>query len=144
MSEPVKSYLNLYCGFGGGGGVPRMFLAGAKFIQFNGGKGVRYLHASGNYQTANTLNYFFQGLSDDGRYMIYAVATLEHPYLVGWETMDSPSNPFLLWTGGDESKLYEAYESFNKRIEELLDAGLVPTYPSLDALDALFGSIVVK
>ncbi len=61
-------YLKPFCGINGG--IPLLFKAGVERIQFTGGEGVRYLIASGNYQTVNDLEYRFQGLSDDGRYYI--------------------------------------------------------------------------
>jgi hypothetical protein len=144
MKEPVKTYLNLWCGMWGGSGAPGAYVGGAKFIDFKGGKGVRYFFASANYQTINELDFYFQGLSDNGRYMIYLATSFDHPYRLDWQTLDSPRNPFLQWTGGDPDKLDEAYQSFNQRMEVLLDAGVVPLYPDLETIDAMLASISVK
>jgi hypothetical protein len=144
MKEPVKVFLNLWCGMWGGSGAPGAYVGAAKFIDFKGGKGVRYFFASANYQTINQLDFYFQGLSDDGRYMIYLATSFDHPYIVDWQTLDSPKNPFLQWTGGDPDQLDAAYKSFNQRMEVLLDAGVIPLYPDLEIIDTMLGSIVVK
>jgi hypothetical protein len=144
MKEPVKAYLNLWCGMWGGSGAPGAYMGAAKFIDFKGGKGVSYFFASANYQTINQLHFYFQGLSDDGRYMIYLATTFDHPYIVDWQTLDSPRNPFLQWTGGDRDKLDAAYKSFNSRMEVLLDAGVIPLYPDLEMIDAMLNSISFK
>ena len=64
-------------------GAPRVLLADTKIIEFKGGKGVRYLFGSTNAApTSNPLIYHFQGISDDGRYYIYASFGINIEYVI--------------------------------------------------------------
>ncbi|MDD1777668.1 MAG: SH3 domain-containing protein [Candidatus Helarchaeota archaeon] len=143
-SEITSSSLDPFCGIGEG--IPLHFMAGIKPIQFTGGKGVRYLLSSGNYLTVNTLYYNFQGLSDDGRFFIRGHFTpIEHPYIVdSGFLMENNFGPLLAYKEGQYDEAQKSYELFNARIEELLNAGVVTLYPSLDFLDNMMASIVIK
>jgi hypothetical protein len=141
--EPVPDYLDPFCGINGG--IPLLFKAGVKSIQFNGGEGVRYLTASGNYQTVNDLVYHFQGLSDDGRYYITGLfRPILHPYIIEDQLFGDDFGWLLEWKEGQYDEAQKTYDEFNARIEELLNAGVVTLYPSLDFLDDMAASIVVK
>ena len=141
--EPVPEYLDPFCGLNGG--IPLLFKAGIKPIQFTGGEGVRYLTASGNYQTVDHLVYHFQGLSDDGRYYLTGLfRPILHPYMVGDQLYGDDFGWLLEWKDGQYEEAQKSYDYFNARIEELLNAGVVTLYPSLDFLDAMMTSIVVK
>jgi hypothetical protein len=139
----VPAYLEPFCGINGG--IPLLFIAGIEPIQFVGGEGVRYLLASGNNLTANTLYYNFQGLSDDGRYFIRGhFSPIAHPYIVDPLSLQHDFGPLLAWTEGQYEEAQESYDLFNSRIEELLNAGVVTLYPSLEFLDDMLASIVIK
>jgi hypothetical protein len=142
LNQPtiVPDYLKPFCGINGG--IPLLFKASVKPIRFTGGKGVRYLIASGNYQTVDHLEYRFQGLSDDGRYYLSGLfRPIFHPYIIefgkdiGW---------LLEWKEGQYDEAQKSYDLFNARIEEMLNAGVVTLYPALDFLDVMMESIVVK
>jgi hypothetical protein len=139
----VKDYLNPFCGINGG--IPLLFKAGVNSIQFTGGKGVRYMYASGNYQTVNYLEYRFQGLSDDGRYYLSGVfRPILHPYILEDQLYNADFGWLLEWKEGQYEQAQKSYDSFNVRVEELLDADKITLYPSLDFLDQMMASIVIK
>jgi hypothetical protein len=142
-AEFVPAYLDPFCGINGG--IPLLFVAGIESIQFEGGKGVRYLLASGNNLTANALYYNFQGLSDDGRFFIRMhFSSIVHPYIVDPLSLQNDFGPLLAWTEGQYEEAQASYDLFNTRIEELLNAGAVTLYPSLEFLDDMLASIVMK
>lgn len=131
-----ESYLQPFCGFNDR--IPTHFEANIKVIKFSGGRGIRFLISSANYQTVNKMNYRFQGLSDDGRYYISVlIYDIAHPYIT--ERYDI--EPFVSWKEGQYEEASQSYDAFNTRIKELLEAGVVPLYPSLDILDAMMASI---
>ena len=127
-----------------GGGAPLHFRVNVKEIDFSGGKGVRYLIASGNYQTVNNLIYIFQGLSDDGRYYLKASVIVYHPYIVDSSYSELDFGPFLAWKEGQYDEAEKSYDVFNQRIDELLEAEVVTLYPDLKFLDEMMASIVIK
>ena len=134
--------LNPFCGLSGR--IPLLFSADIKPIQFDGGKGVRFLFASANYQTVNELGYMFQGLSDDRRYYILAlIRSITHPYIVD-VPVDNELGPLIAWKEGQYDEAQESYDVFNARIEKMLNAGVVPLFPKLDFFDAMLASIVIK
>lgn len=139
----IKSSLDPFCGINGG--IPLIFKAAIKSIQFTGGKGVRYLIASGNYQTVNHLEYIFQGLSDDGHYYITGrLRPILHPYIIEDQLYHGDFGWLLEWKSGQYEQAEKTYEIFNTRIEELLNADQVTLYPSLEFLDDMMTSIVIK
>jgi hypothetical protein len=139
----IKASLDPFCGMNQG--IPILFKAGIKRIQFTGGEGVRYMIASGNYLTANTLTYHFQGLSDDGRYYItILIRPILHPYIIEDQLFYSDFGWILAWKDGQYEQAEKTYNSFNARIEELLNADQVKLYPSLEFLDEMMASIVIK
>jgi hypothetical protein len=106
---------------------------------------VRFLISSSNYLTVNNLNYIFQGLSDDGRYMIYGLfRPIAHPYIVDATTLQTDFGPLLGWKDGQYEEAEASYELFNGRIEEMIEAGVLPLYPSLEFLDEMLSSIVIR
>lgn len=138
--DPTR--LNPFCGINQG--IPLLFKADIKSIQFEGGQGVRYLIASGNYLTANQMEYIFQGLSDDKRYYIRGhFRPVLHPYIVE-APLDNDFGPIMAWKEGQYDEAQASYDAFNARIEKMLNAGVVPLYPSLDFLDEMMASIVIK
>ena len=136
-------YLKPFCGINGA--IPLLFKASVKLIQFTGGEGVRYLIASGNYQTVNYLEYRFQGLSEDGRYYISGFfKPIIHPYIIEDQLYGDDFGWLLEWKEGQYEQAQKSYDLFNARIEELLNAGMVTLYPSLEFLDDMMASIVSK
>jgi hypothetical protein len=142
-AEILKDYLNPFCGVNGG--IPLLFKAGVKRIQFTGGEGVRFLIASGNYQTVNSLTYHFQGLSDDGRYFIHGLLRpIFHPYMLEDQLYKGDFGWLLEWREGQYEQAQKSYDLFNSHIEALLNADKITLYPSLDFLDQMMISIVIK
>lgn len=142
-AEIVPAYLNPFCGINGA--IPLLFIAGVKPIQFDGGEGVRYLIASGNYQTVNQMEYIFQGLSEDGRYYIRVrFNPIIHPYILDARSLIEGFGPLLAWKEGQYEEAQKSYDVFNGRIEDMLNAGVVTLYPSLELYDAMMASIAIK
>jgi hypothetical protein len=141
--EIAPAYLDPFCGINGG--IPLLFKAGIKRIQFTGGEGVRYLIASGNNLTVNEIYFVFQGLSDDGRYFIRGYfRPITHPYIVDVSSLENDFGPVLAWKEGQYEQAQKSYDLFNTRIEKLLNADVVTLYPSLEFLDDMMASIVMK
>jgi hypothetical protein len=141
--EIVAEYLNPFCGVNQG--IPLHFIADTKPIRFVGGKGVRFLISSANYLTVNKMNYIFQGLSDDGRYYILAhISPIAHPYIVDEQLWENDFGPFKAWKEGQYEEAQKSYDVFNARMEKILNAGVVTLYPSLEFLDTMVASIVIK
>jgi hypothetical protein len=135
--------LRPFCGMNGA--FPLHFTADIQAIQFTGGKGIRYLISSSNYLTVNQMVYIFQGLSEDGRYYITLhYQGISHPYIVGHEIFEMNLGPLIAWRSGQYEEAAQSYQVFNERIETLLEAGVVPLYPSLELLDAMVASIEIK
>jgi hypothetical protein len=127
------------------GGVPLHFRVAVKIIQFQGGKGVRYLISSSNYQTVNKLNYIFQGITDDDRLVLsFFNRGISHPYIVDNELFEENVGPLIAWRAGQYDEAIRSYTAFNQRIEQLLAAGAISLYPSLELLDAMMASIEIK
>ena len=136
-------FLKPFCGINGG--IPLLFKADIQLIQFSGGKGVRYLMASANYQTVDHMEYRFQGLSDDGRYYISGLfRPILHPYIIDDQLIGSDFGWLLAWREGQYEQAQASYDVFNARIEAMLNAGVVTLYPALELLDEMVASIVMK
>jgi hypothetical protein len=129
-------------------GAPEAFVADTKIIEFEGGKGVRYLWESKNAAPAyNPLIYYFQGISDDGRYYIYASFGVNSEYVIPVDMLPLLENGFGPFAGSTAEGFEAAdrsYEIYNNRIESLLEAHLLTLYPDLDLLDAMLSSIEIK
>lgn len=145
LAKDPASLANIqpFCGMGQG--IPVHWIADVQSIQFNGGRGLRFLIASANDLTAGDMEYIFQGLSDDGRYYILVhLGSIYHPYIVdGFILATQDFGPLLEWDAPyDEAQA--SYDTFNQRILTLLNAHLIPLYPQLDLLDEMIASIEVK
>jgi hypothetical protein len=139
----AEEYLQTFCGINGG--IPTHFKVAIKEIDFQGGKGLRFLLSSANYLTVNRLNYIFQGISDDGRYFIHLLYyDVYHPYIVDDQLWDTGIGPLLAWKDGQYEAAEKSYDIFNERMRALLEAGVVPLFPSLEVLDAMMASIEIK
>jgi hypothetical protein len=141
--EIAAAYLNPFCGVNGA--IPLHFIAEVRPIEFVGGQGVRFLISSANWLTVNRMVYVFQGLSDDGRYFILVhIRDIRHPYIVDEQLWEDDFGPFIAWREGQYEEAGESFRVFNTRMETLLNAGVVPLYPSLGFLDAMLASIVIR
>ncbi len=67
-----------------------------------------------------------------------------HPYIIEDQLFGDDFGWLLEWKEGQYDEAQKSYDEFNTRIEELLNAGVVTLYPSLDFLDDMVASIVVK
>ena len=131
-----------------GYGAPTAFLVDTKIIVFKDGKGARYLFGSTNAAPAsNPLIYYFQGISDDGRYYIYAAFGVNIEYAISSDIalqLEEGFGPFAGHTPEDFEAALKSYDIYHDRIESLLDAHLLTLYPNLDLLDAMLSSIEIK
>jgi len=69
------------------------FMAQIHAVNFKNGHGVRYLtEIFTNFQTVNNkdLYYYYQGITDDGKYFVQAVLPINAPYLAPDENPNSP------------------------------------------------------
>jgi hypothetical protein len=138
---PNIANIQPFCGMGQG--IPIHWIADVQTIQFSGGRGLRFLIASANYQTIDHMGYIFQGLSDDGRYYILIhLRSIYHPYIV--DAFNMATNPLLAWDHGQYDDTQAIYDSFNQRMLTLLNAHLIPVYPQLNLLDEMVASIEIK
>ena len=141
---PNASYIKPF--IGGIGGIPIHWIADVQRVEFSGGRGLRFLIASGNYQTVNHMEYIFQGLSDDGRYYIMArLRKVYHPYIADpVAIMTEDFGPFIAWKDGQYDEARASFGIFNQRMLTLLNAHVVTLYPQLSLFDAMMASIEIK
>lgn len=141
---PNIANIQPFCGMGQG--IPIHWVADVQTIQFSGGRGLRFLIASANNQTVEDMEYFFQGLSDDGRYYIVAhLRSIYHPYIVdSVQLVHQDFGPLLQYTSGQWDEAAASYTVFNERMLTLLNAHAIPLYPQLSLLDEMMASIVIK
>ena len=127
-------------------GAPRAFLVDTKIIEFEGGKGVRYLFESKNAAPAyNPLIYYFQGISNDGRYYLYASFGVNSEYVIPADMLSVLEKGFGPFAGSEDFDAADkSYDTYNDRIESLLEAHLLSLHPALDLLDAMLSSIQIK
>jgi hypothetical protein len=136
--DTVNPYLHQPCG------IPYE-VADVKPIQFTGGQGERFLVHDGHNIVYGDPYYYFEGISDDGRYYMYALLSgLSHPYIGDYDQLEHQSfGPLLAW-GENDRKAFASYQVFNARLIELMDAGEVMFYPPLALIDEMFSSIEIK
>ncbi len=116
----------------------QMITVQVEYLSFEGGSGVRFVSQYG--QAAWPVNnqdifYAFQGLTDDGSYIISAVLPVTHPSLpADGETVI-----------GDEYEAFiNAYETYLRDIESQLDLeNPVSFFPKLTALDEMLETMQV-
>lgn len=123
------------------GGAEPLFIQ-PRYVTFEGGRGIRYLTLFTQNRVMNVephdLYYAFEGLSDDGRYQIYALFPLSGSYPITSESYD-PADV----SGGVEG-MDAREQAYIAALSQELDgiAGEAFT-PTLEALDAVIGSLRV-
>jgi len=113
-------------------------------LDFEQGKGIRYIADSPFRQsigvwTNSTMGYYYQGLTDDGRFYIslhWPVSTESLPD----STVDAPAE--LLERAGGSRESYNRYEQLLKT--ELNSLGPSDWFPDLADLDALIASLSIQ
>ncbi len=114
----------------------QMYKSNVKYLQFQNGEGVRFLTQYG--QALSPLGwpmmfYTFQGLTDDGKYVISAMLPATHPSL---------PNPDLVPM---DQAFMDNWENYVTDTEALLNVELDNTFmPPLALLDDLFESMTVE
>jgi hypothetical protein len=109
------------------------------YLSFDGGKGVRFITQYGQAAwpiNNNDLFYAYQGITDDGSYLITAVLPISHPSLpVDGESL----------IGDNYEGFIDHYEEYLTATKQSLDSQLPATFtPELSALDAMMASLKVE
>ena len=117
----------------------QMITVQVEYLEFEGGSGVRFVSQYG--QAAWPINnqdmfYAFQGLTDDGIYLISAVLPVSHP------SLPDVGESFI----GDEYDAFiDTYEAYLIDVESQLDLETPESYfPKLTALDDMLETIRVE
>lgn len=117
------------------------FMAQIHAVNFKNGHGVRYLtQVFMNFQAVNNteLHYYYQGITDDGRYYVQAILPINAPFLAA----DGDPNGALPADGipfnGDDFSGY-----LNAVAQKLNEADTFSYMPYLEYLDAMIESMQV-
>ncbi|MEE4194568.1 MAG: hypothetical protein V2J07_05145 [Anaerolineae bacterium] len=118
----------------------QIIVAQVDFLDFENGRGVRYLTQLGQALSPannNSIFYSFQGITNDGQYFISAILPVHHPELLNnWEDVGSDWEPYYS---------QEAWEEYKSQTEEAINNYPVDSFaPSLVLLDDLFRSIRIS
>lgn len=123
----------------------QVFAAQIQLVQFQNGKGVRFLTEYAQYSASvnnKDMFYQFQGLTNDGKYYILAILPASHPLLAHDEKPEAsiPAGG-IPFPGFDDQNAIEAYYP---AVTNLLNSAAPESFsPSLTNLDALIQSISV-
>jgi len=117
------------------------FMAQIHAVNFKNGHGVRYLtQIFMNFQTVNNkdLYYYYQGITDDGKYFVQAVLPINAPYLASDEDPSSPLPSDGIPFNGDDFSGY-----LNAVAQKLNSTDTFSYTPYLEYLDAMIESMQV-
>lgn len=117
----------------------QILVAQVDFIEFEGGKGVRYLTQLGQAlfpANNHMIFYSFQGLTNDGQYFISAILPVHHPNLLNnGDDVGSDWEPYYS---------EEAWNEYKTQTEAEIDGYADDSFaPSLVYLDDIFRSLHV-
>ena len=121
-----------------------VIVANVKVIPFQNGSGVRTLTEYAQYLAPinnHELIYQFQGLTDDDKYYFFAILPITAPILAEDEKPDSPVPPGGVPIPTDTGPNDVYYVSVTQKLNGLSPENYTP---SLNALDALIQSILIK
>ncbi len=117
----------------------QLMRAGAEYIKFQNGAGVRYIAQYGEQPWPfdnNQLFYTFQGLTDDGAYYISAILPVNHPALEG--------DDGFVKLESDYAQFATNYPAYVDYIQKLLNTEQPGSFtPNLASLDAMIKSMVI-
>jgi hypothetical protein len=117
----------------------QMITVQVDYLEFEGGSGVRFVSQYG--QAAWPINnqdifYAFQGLTDDGIYIISAILPVTHPYL------PADGESFI---GGEYEGFINTYDAYIIGVESQLDLEDPESFfPELTALDEMLETMRVE
>ena len=118
----------------------QVFYSQAAVIQFQNGRGIRYLTEYAQYTAPinnHDLFYTFQGLTADGQYWVSAILPVSNPML--------PANGDNPPTGQSWEDFSNSYESYLADITAQLNAqGPGSFAPTITMLDVIINSIVIQ
>jgi len=118
--------------------------ANVKVIPFQNGRGVRTLTEYAQYLAPinnHELIYQFQGLTDDDKYYFFAILPITAPILAEDEKPDAPVPPGGVPIPADTGPNDVYYVAVTQKLNGLSPENYAP---SLNALDALIQSILIK
>ncbi len=125
------------------GAAKQHYAAQAKLIDFNGGKGVRMISQYGQFPgkiiNSNSF-YHYEGLTNDGKYMVAALLPLAIPLQSTAENPDADGIPYpsdISDTAGISAYYQGVTDKLNAASSESFQ-------PSLSLLDALIQSITIS
>ena len=123
----------------------QVFAAQIQLVQFQNGKGVRFLTEYAQYSASinnKDMFYQFQGLTNDGKYYILAILPASHPLLAYDEKPETvvPAGGIPFPGFGNQ----DALEAYYPSMESLLNSAAPDSFnPPLTGLDALIQSISI-
>ncbi len=116
----------------------QIFYSNVKFFNFKNGRGVRYITMYGDEVSPvnnETLMYIYQGLTDDGEYLVSALLPVNSPILP-----DSYEIP-----DGDYDAFEANYDQYISDITKKLNAEAEPRFlPNLQLVDGMLLSLSVR
>ncbi|MBL8186426.1 MAG: hypothetical protein JNK38_00375 [Acidobacteria bacterium] len=128
----------------------QLFQAKVKYLSFKAGKGILYLTWFCNDPTQSCeitsqgLSYIFQGLTDDGRYFIYATFPVKTALLPLKEKIPDVFGCFDPKSSATFDELTEACQKYGKQVGNKIDLfASADFYPSLDLFDQLIQSLSI-
>jgi hypothetical protein len=124
-----------------------MFAAQVEVVQFKDGSGARmitqYGQAPGPAANNGTF-YHFEGLTQDGKYLVIAVLPIQAPFLENGNDPSAPTPAGAIPFPGYNYTDPAYYRNYYKAVTDKLDATPADTFrPALSALDALIQSLVI-
>jgi hypothetical protein len=121
-------------------GSAQLINAAAAYLPFNGGSGFRYLAAYAQATapiTSTNLTYVYQGMSDDGQYLISLSLPLTASFL-------TELNPLFDWDVIMPDESGQAYREYRDEVIALLESAAPDDFePSLVSIDALARSLTI-
>ena len=128
--------------------MAQVFKARVRFLNFQNGRGVRWLTELAQYSAAvnnRDLFYSYQGLTADGRYWVSVMLPVNAAYLQEtWDSTEVPPGGLAHPAAGSpglDGLLEEYYRLMLIMLENTPDAGFTP---ALDCLDGLAASITIS
>ena len=117
------------------------FMAQIHSVNFKNGRGVRYLsHIFMNFQAVNNkdLFYYYQGITDDGKYYVQAILPINVPFLAADSDPNGPLPADGIPFNGDDFSGY-----LNTVAQKLNSTDTFSFTPYLEHLDAMIESMQV-
>jgi len=129
----------------------QLFQAKVKYLNFKAGKGILYLTWFCNdpirscHIDSQGLSYVFQGVTDDGRYFIYATFPVKTKFLPLKEKVPDVFGCFNPKSNATFDELVEACQKYGQQVGSNVDLfASTDFYPSLDLFDQMIQSLNIS